>query len=139
MNKLFEIIAKKATLWMGSTSAFISSCILIFIWLSFGPYCNFSDSWNLLGNSFLTVINFLMVILVQRTLNKDCFALQIKLNELIAADRNCSNKLINVENLTEEEIYMLHELYNDLAKKAKLTPHKHHSITEMEHTQNSEC
>src|SRR5262249_25553810 len=78
-----------------------------------------SDTWQLVINTGTTVVTFLMVFLIQRTQNKDSLALHIKLNELVAAVRGASNRLINIEDLSEEEVRTLHRHYQELAELAK--------------------
>ena len=84
-----------------------------------GPIFGFSDTWQLVINTGTTIVTFLMVFLIQRTQNKDSQAIQLKLNELVAAVRGASNRLINVEDLTEEEVRVLHKHYAKLVELAK--------------------
>lgn len=118
----FEKIAQKATQFTGSTSAFILSVGIIVIWIITGPLFNFSDTWQLVINTGTTVVTFLMVFLIQRTQNKDSRAIHLKLNELIASLKGPSNRLIDVEDLTEDELATLSKYYQllaDMAKKEK--------------------
>src|ERR1700690_1981269 len=93
-----------ATRWSGSSAAFALACLIIVIWLISGPFFGFSDTWQLVINTGTTIVTFLMVFLIQRSQNKDSQAIHLKLNELVAAMIGASNRLINVEGLTEEEI-----------------------------------
>ena len=90
--------------------------MLVLGWAFAGPVFGFSDTWQLFINSCTTIMTFLMVFLIQRTQNKDSRALQIKLNELIAAQKGASNRLINVEDLSESEVRLLHLHYGRLAQ-----------------------
>ena len=92
---------------------------MIVVWLATGPVFGFSDTWQLVINTSTTIITFLMVFLIQRAQNKDSRAIHLKLNELVAAVRGASNRLINVEDLTEEEVRMLHQHYCTLGELAK--------------------
>jgi low affinity Fe/Cu permease len=129
-----EHFAAAATRWTGSTSAFIAAVGIIIVWLITGPIFHFSDTWQLVINTGTTIITFLMVFLIQRTQNKDSMAIQIKLNELVAAIEGASNRLISVEDLDEEELRVLHEHYARLAAMAKreLSITESHSIEEAE-------
>lgn len=115
----FEKIAQSATNFTGTTLAFIVALIVILLWIVTGPLFHFSDTWQLVINTSTTIITFLMVFLIQRTQNKDSRALHLKLNELIASLKGPSNRLVDVENLTEEELETLHEFYKRLAHLAK--------------------
>jgi len=129
-----EHFAAAATRWTGSTPAFIAAVGIILVWIITGPIFHFSDTWQLVINTGTTVITFLMVFLIQRTQNKDSLAIQIKLNEIVAAMEGASNRLISVEDLDEEELQVLHEHYARLAamaeKERRIT--ESHSIEEAE-------
>jgi low affinity Fe/Cu permease len=130
---MFERFASWATRWSGSTPVFILAAASIVIWLVTGPMFHWSDTWQLVANTVTTVITFLMVFLIQRTQNKDSLAMQLKLNEVVAAIEGASNRLISVEDLSEEELRTLHKHYAKLAEMAKehrLTDS--HSIEEAE-------
>ncbi len=131
-NNVFENLAHKATVFSGSTIAFMIAFFTILIWLITGPYFNFSDTWQLVINTGTTIITFLMVFLIQRMQNKDSRALHLKLNELVAALNGPSNRLIDVENLTEQELETLGTYYKKLAEMARkeTTLSVSHSIEE---------
>lgn len=120
-NKLhfFEKIAQKATNFTGTTLAFMIALSVIITWIITGPIFHFSDTWQLVINTGTTIITFLMVFLIQRTQNKDSRALHLKLNELIASLNGPSNRLVDIENLTEKELETLHKFYAHLAHLAK--------------------
>ena len=115
----FESIAQKATYFSGTTIAFIIAVSVILTWILTGPLFNFSDTWQLVINTGTTIITFLMVFLIQRTQNKDSRALHLKLNELIASLKGPSNRLVDIENLSEAELETLHKFYKKLAQLAK--------------------
>src|ERR1043165_8651555 len=129
---VFERMANNVTRVTGSTGAFTIALLIVVGWLISGPIFHFSDTWQLVINTGTTIVTFLMVFLIQRSQNKESLAIQLKLNELVAAVRGASNRLINIEDLSEEEVKTLHEHYArlvELAKQdARLT--KSHSIEE---------
>ncbi len=84
-----------------------------------GPIFEFSDTWQLVINTGTTIVTFLMVFLIQRAQNKEAMALHLKLNELVAAIEGASNRLISVEDLSEEELRVLHKHYATLAEMSK--------------------
>jgi low affinity Fe/Cu permease len=118
-SNTFEKLAHKASLFSGSTLAFMCALFVILIWLLTGYYFKFSDTWQLVMNTGTSVVTFLMVFLIQRMQNKDSRALHLKLNELVAALEGPSNRLIDVENLTEHELEILGSYYKKLAEMAK--------------------
>lgn len=128
----FERWAAHITRMAGSTNAFVIALVFILFWLLSGPFFDFSDTWQLVVNTGTTIITFLMVFLIQKTQNKDSVAIQIKLNELVAANENASNRLVNAEDLTEEELRILSQFYSQLAKRAMKEKNLHasHSIEE---------
>ena len=129
---LLERSATRVTRWTGSTAAFSSACSIILIWALLGPVFHFSDTWQLVINTGTTIVTFLMVFLIQRSANKDSLAIHLKLNELVAAMEGASNRLIDVEDLTEQELSLLHKHYATLSQMAKreTTLTKSHSIEE---------
>jgi low affinity Fe/Cu permease len=118
-SPLFDRIANAITRFTGSVYAFIFACFLIIGWAVSGPIFNFSDTWQLVINTGTTIVTFLMVFIIQQTQNKDTTALQLKLNELIACNENASNRLIDIEALTEEELLVVKKFYVRLAKLAE--------------------
>ncbi|HLN22031.1 MAG TPA: low affinity iron permease family protein [Bacteroidales bacterium] len=133
----FDKFAWKVTRATGRPSTFIAALALIIVWAVTGPVFKFSDTWQLVINTGTTIITFLMVFIIQQTQNKDTMALQLKINELIAADRNSSNRLINIEDLSEEELEVIKKFYislYELAQKDKETDlRKTHSYEEAAH------
>ena len=116
--RAFERFASAATRFTGSVPAFAMALGIIVVWAVTGPLFHFSDTWQLVINTGTTIVTFLMVFLIQQTQNKDGLAIQLKLNELVAALEGASNRLISVEDLTGEELRVLHAHYQLLAKKA---------------------
>jgi low affinity Fe/Cu permease len=116
--RFFEKLAVWTTQWTGSTKAFITALAVIVLWVICGPLFNYCDTWQLVINTSTTIVTFMMVFLLQRAHNKESLAIQIKLNELIASQSGASNKLINIEHLTEDEIKEIHMLFDKLAQMA---------------------
>ena len=115
----FEKVSHYCTEFAGSTSAFIIALFVIIAWVVTGPIFNFSDTWQLVINTGTTIVTFLMVFLIQRAQNKDSKAVHLKLNELIASLKGPSNRLVDSESLTEEEIETLSRFYKSLSELAK--------------------
>ena len=103
---------------------------MVLFWAISGPLFHFSDTWQLVINTGTTIVTFLMVFLIQKSQNKDGKAIQLKLNELIAASRHASNRMVDIEDLTEEELDVLHRYYQMLSDKAEKEEdiHMSHSI-----------
>jgi len=134
LSKFFDRFASVITKAVGSPYASIIAIVIIFIWAATGPIFNYSDTWQLVINTGTTIITFIMVFIIQQTQNKDTIALQLKLNELIASNEKASNRLIDVEDLTEEELETLKTFYVKLTKLARKEEdiHASHSIDEAE-------
>ena len=128
----FEKFSAKVTRATGKPIAFILALLVIIGWTVTGPIFNYSNTWQLVINTGTTIITFLMVFLIQQSQNKDTTALQLKLNELIAASPVASNRLIDVEDITTEELETLKKFYIRLSALAKKENdiHKTHSIDE---------
>jgi low affinity Fe/Cu permease len=112
----FGALASAVTRWTGSSWGFGTAVSVIVVWAITGPLFHWSDTWQLVINTGTTIVTFLMVFLIQRTQNKDGLAIQLKLNELVAAIENASNRLIDVEDLTDEELDVLRKHYQKLAE-----------------------
>jgi low affinity Fe/Cu permease len=127
-------VSQRVTHWAGSSWAFAVAALVVIVWLITGPLFHFSDTWQLVINTGTTIVTFLMVFLIQRTQNKDSLAIQLKLNEIVAAISGASNRLIAVEELSEKELATLHRHYCRLAEMAKheVDIFKSHSVDEAE-------
>lgn len=125
MADFFQHISNRAAIWMGSSGAFIGSCVLCIIWAASGPWFDYSDTWQLVINTGTTVATFLMVFLIQNTQNRDAKAIHIKLDELIKAEGRASNGVVSAEELSEKELdsllaefRVIHEKYEkEITKK----------------------
>lgn len=131
-NLLFEKFSANVTKISGRPISFILAVLLILGWIVTGPVFHFSDTWQLVINTGTTIITFLMVFVIQQTQNKDSMAMQLKLNELIAATSTASNRLVDVEDISAEELETLKKFYIKLAELAKKENdiHKTHSVDE---------
>jgi len=107
------------TAWAGSSSAFGIATLIILVWAATGPLFGYSNTWQLVINTGTTIVTFLMVFLIQRSQNKESMAVQLKLNELVAAVHGASNRLIDVESLSEAELKVLHNHYRRLVEMAQ--------------------
>ena len=114
-NKISGYITHKA----GSPTVSVIAFLIIITWAVLGPVFRFSDTWQLFINTGTTIITFLMVFIIQQSQNKDTAAIQLKLNELIASHERASNRLVDIEDLTEEEIMVLKKYYIRLSEKAE--------------------
>lgn len=131
-KSFFEILATKVTQVTGSTKAFVTALTLVIIWGLSGPIFHYSQNWQLVINTGTTIITFLMVFLIQKAQNKDSLAIQLKLNELVAAHKFASNRMVNVEDLTEEELKTIQKYYSKLSEftKEEVSLQQSHSIEE---------
>jgi len=121
-NKLSELLEKfsyQATRATGTSVAFMLALFVIVIWVITGPIFHFSDTWQLVINTGTTIVTFLMVFLIQRAQNKDALAIHLKLNEIVAALEGASNRLIDVEDLSEPDIDALRKYYRRLIELAR--------------------
>lgn len=128
----FEKAAARITKVAGSSTAFLMAVLVIIGWAVTGPIFHYSDTWQLVINTGTTIITFLMVFIIQQSQNKDSLAIQLKLNELIAAEERASNRLIVVEDLSQDELEILKKFYirlSDLAKEQN-DLHSSHSVDE---------
>ncbi len=116
--RFLERFSKLATEWAGSSLAFGVAVSIIVVWIVTGPLFGFSDTWQLVINTGTTVVTFLMVFLIQRAQNKESKVVQLKLSEIVAALQGASNRLIDVEGLSEQDLEVLHRHYKALAKLA---------------------
>lgn len=131
---IFESFAAKVTRVTGSTPAFICAFGLVMLWAATGPVFHYSETWQLVINTGTTIITFLMVFLIQKSQNKDSLAIQLKLNELVAAHEFASNRLVNGENMSEDELKVIQKYYYhlSLATMKEESLQQSHSIDEAE-------
>jgi low affinity Fe/Cu permease len=135
-SSIFEKFASKVTKATGSTPAFLGAFGIVLVWALSGPFFDYSETWQLVINTGTTIITFLMVFLIQKAQNKDSMAIQLKLNELVASHEFASNRLVDVEDLSEAEMKVLQQYYillSALSKKEDSLQHSH-SIDEAKET-----
>ena len=118
-KNFFERFSNAATAATGSSAAFITAISVIIIWGVTGPVFKYSDTWQLIINTGTTIVTFLMVFLIQKSQNKDSKAIHLKLNELVASHQGASNRMVNLEELTEEDLDRLHKFYVKLSALAE--------------------
>src|SRR5687767_3911278 len=135
IGERIEHFSEAVTTWTGSTSAFSSALAVIAIWAALGPIFQYSNTWQLVINTGTTIVTFLMVFLIQRSQNKGAIAIQLKLNELVAAMQGASNRLIDVESLSEKELAVLGRHYRELARlcRSEVNITQSHSLEEAAH------
>lgn len=125
----WERLASAVTLFAGSNWGFGSAALLVILWLASGPLVGYSEKWQLAINTSTTIVTFLMVFLIQRSQNKESKAVQLKLNEIVAALEGASNRMISVEDLGEKELDALAEQFRSLLVTAKQSPRMTESLS----------
>lgn len=134
MGKVFNKISNTVTRIAGKPVTSIIAMLFVLLWAALGPVFNYSNTWQLFINTGTTIITFLMVFIIQQSQNKDTVAIHLKLNELIASHKYASNRLVDIEDLTEEELEVLKKFYVKLSRLAvkENDLHSSHSIDEAE-------
>ena len=118
-NHFFHEFARRISLALGSSWAFILAIVVIVVWGFTGPYFQYSDTWQLIINTGTTIVTFLMVFLIQNTQNRDAKAIHLKLDELIRSVRGARNRLVDLENMTDEELDRLQEDFRRLRQRTE--------------------
>lgn len=133
---LFERFAAATTRAAGRSGAFGLACLIVLAWAVTGPFFHFSETWQIVINTATTIVTFLMVFLIQQSQNKDSLAIHLKLNELLASHPAASNRVVSIEDLSDEELEQLHRYYSKLARLAQAEDgvHRTHSLDEAERT-----
>jgi low affinity Fe/Cu permease len=116
MKEFFRNFSQKTSEVVGSPSSFITALIILLIWAFSGPIFHFSDTWQLVINTATTIITFLMVFLIQNTQNRDAKATHLKLDELIRAIHGARNKLVNLEELSDDELDQLQKQFRRISE-----------------------
>ncbi|MBP7407908.1 MAG: low affinity iron permease family protein [Flavobacteriales bacterium] len=119
INSSFTRFAKRTSTLTGRPATFILAVLIIVLWAVTSPLFGYSDTWQLVINTSTTIITFLMVFLIQNTQNRDTEALQIKLDELIRAQKEANNALLDLEELDDDELDRIRETYQVLARKQR--------------------
>jgi low affinity Fe/Cu permease len=115
----FDRFASRVTRWAGSPVAFVLALFSVLVWAALGHLFQYSETWQLVINTGTTIVTFLMVFLIQQSQNKDSIALHLKLNELLAASKQASNRMIGIEDLDEQDLREVADFYVRLASRAK--------------------
>ena len=113
-KNFFEHLSMQVTHAAGSTAAIVIAFVSILVWAIAGPFFKYSENWQMFISISTTIITFLMVFLIQKSQNKESLAVQLKLNELLSAHEAASNHLVDVENMTEEELKIIQKYYTKL-------------------------
>jgi low affinity Fe/Cu permease len=114
MNELFRKFSHKTSALVGSPWAFMIAVAVILVWAITGPLFHFSDTWQLVINTGTTIVTFLMVFLIQNTQNRDAKAIHLKLDELIRAVKEARNNLVDLEDMSDEELAKLQDEFQRL-------------------------
>ncbi|MGE5212740.1 MAG: low affinity iron permease family protein [Nitrospirota bacterium] len=122
ISDAFRCFANRSSILLGSAWAFCGAVLVIVVWLVTGPTFHFSDTWQLIINTATTVITFLMVFMIQNTQNRDAKAVHLKLDELIRAVEGARNQLVDLENLSDEDLKKLEDQFRRLRKQAETRP-----------------
>lgn len=119
ISDTFRVFARRSSSMLGSAWAFTAALLVIVIWLVSGPVFHFSNTWQLIINTATTIITFLMVFLIQNTQNRDAKAVHLKLDELIRAVKDARNELVDLENLSDEELQQLEQQFRKMRQRAE--------------------
>ena len=119
VSDAFRVFARRSSSALGSAWAFVGAVLVILVWIVTGPMFHFSDTWQLVINTATTIITFLMVFLIQNTQNRDAKAVHLKLDELIRALTNARNELVDLEDLSDEELKKLEDQFKSMRKRAE--------------------
>ena len=117
----FGAIARWASSTLGSGRAFMVACVLVLAWALTGPLFGFSDTWQLVINTGTTIVTFLMVFLIQNTQNRDARAIHLKLDELIRSINEARNKLIDLENCSDEDLDRVQREFERLREQGRIS------------------
>jgi low affinity Fe/Cu permease len=119
VSDAFRIFARRSSMVLGSAWAFASAILIIVVWGLTGPTFHYSDTWQLIINTGTTIVTFLMVFLIHNTQNRDAKAAHLKLDEVIRALKGARNELVDLENLSDEDLTSLEKQFERVRKKAE--------------------
>jgi len=116
MKEIFRKCSHRVAEAVGTPAAFLIAVTVILVWVATGPIFHFSDTWQLVINTGTTIITFLMVFLIQNSQNRDSKAIHLKLNELLRGVKGARTGLVELEELTDEELEILQSEFHQLHK-----------------------
>jgi low affinity Fe/Cu permease len=119
VSDAFRVFARRSSAVLGSAWAFVVAVLVIVVWGATGPTFHYSDTWQLIINTSTTIVTFLMVFIIQNTQNRDAKAVHLKLDEIIRALKGARNELVDLENLSDEDLAKLEEQFKRLRKLAE--------------------
>ncbi|SRR6266480_2177101 len=119
VSDAFRVFARHSASVLGSAWAFCAAALIILVWILSGPMFHFSDTWQLVINTATTIVTFLMVFLIQNTQNRDAKAMHLKLDELIRSLKDARNELVNLEELSDEDLKKLEKQFQHMRKRAE--------------------
>ena len=119
VSDAFRFFARRTSIMLGSAWAFVGALFIILVWALTGPTFHFSDTWQLIINTGTTIVTFLMVFLIQNTQNRDAKAMHLKLDEVIRALKKARNEMVDLEELSDEELDKLEDQFRRLRTKAE--------------------
>ena len=133
VSDAFRVFARHSSIALGTAWAFAGAVLVILVWVLTGPMFHFSNTWQLVINTATTIVTFLMVFLIQNTQNRDAKAVHLKLDELIRALKDARNKLVNLEDLSDEELKKLEKQFQSMRKRAESdgSPSRHAEPAEL--------
>src|SRR5882757_5414009 len=119
VSDAFRFFARRSSMMLGSAWAFAAAILIILFWGVTGPTFHYSDTWQLIINTGTTIVTFLMVFLIQNTQNRDAKAVHLKLDEIIRAIKGARNELVDLENLSDDDLKKLEEQFQGLRKQSE--------------------
>ena len=137
VSDAFRLFAHRSAFMLGSAWAFAAAAFVILVWLVTGPTFHFSDTWQLIINTATTVITFLMVFLIQNTQNRDAKAMHLKLDELIRAVKGARNQLVDLEDLSDEELKKLEKQFQRMRRRAENDGSASRHVAPAEHAESA--
>src|SRR4030095_16581254 len=137
VSDAFRLFAHRSAFMLGSAWAFTAAVLAILVWILTGPTFHFSDTWQLIINTAATIVTFLMVFLIQNTQNRDAKAMHLKLDELIRALKGARNQLVDLEDLSDEDLKKLEEQFQLMRKRAEKNGSPSRRVGPTEHAESA--
>jgi len=137
VSDAFRVFAHRSSVMLGSAWAFSGAVLVILVWIVTGPTFHFSDTWQLIINTATTVVTFLMVFLIQNTQNRDAKAMHLKLDELIRALKGARNQLVDLEDLSDEDLKKLEKQFQRMRRRAENDGSASRHVAPAEHAESA--